>query len=126
MVTRTYDGTYSDTMAANAEVEQRSSGYVGEQIFLWVAWVAAFGFWAFSMQTAFGIMDAIFTTPATVMGAVDLGGIEFALMSIVGVLVLGIAIAYGAARYATRDRSLDPVTEAATAKLYDEGPRPRA
>jgi hypothetical protein len=121
MITRTYDDTYSDSAAGRAPVT-----YVGEQIFLWIAWVAVFGFWAFSMQTAFGIMDAIFTTPATVMGGVDLGGIEFAIFSGLGVVVVALAIAYGAARWATRDRSLDPVTEAATAKLYDEGARPRA
>lgn len=122
MVTRTYDGAYSDSPA----VERSGSNYLGEQIFLWVAWAAAFAFWAFSMQTAIGIMGAIMSSPATVMGAVDLGGIEFVLFSGVGVLVVALAIAYGAARWATRDRSLDPVTEAATAKLYDEGARPLA
>lgn len=93
---------------------------VGAQIFLWIIWVAAFAFWAFFMMADLGIMrDVMAGGPGTVMGGVDLGGGGFVMMSVVGVVVLGIAIAYGAARWATRDRSKDPLTEASTAALYN-------
>ena len=48
------------------------------------------------------------------------GGVSWLMITFVGgLIVLGGALAYGAYRYATRDKSLDPVTEAATHALYD-------
>ena len=40
-------------------------------------------------------------------------------MEVVGVVALGAAIGWGALRWATRDKRLDPITEASTAALYD-------
>jgi hypothetical protein len=122
MATDTYsDGTTTYEMRT-LERDRAETGYrsVGEQIFLWVAWTAAFAFWAFSMSTFFGILDAIAASPpGGLMGGMDAGGAGFLLMTVVGVAALGLIIAYGAVRWATRDKSLDPVTEASTAALYD-------
>jgi hypothetical protein len=126
MITRSHDGSSSDSIAEVRDASRRPYADVGANVFLWIAWAIAFAFWAFSMQTTVGILEDIATTPASVMGAVDLGGIGFAIMTIGAVIVLGAAIAWGAERWATRDRSLDPVTEAATARLYDDAGRPRA
>jgi hypothetical protein len=40
-------------------------------------------------------------------------------MDIAGALLLGLAIAYGLYRYHTRNRALDPLTEAATREQYE-------
>jgi hypothetical protein len=94
---------------------------VGATIFLWVAWALAAAFWSGSMMTAVGIMEAVTHPTGTApTGGIDAGGVQFALMEVVGgVVVLGLAIAYGLYRYSTRDRSMDAVTEASTHALYD-------
>jgi hypothetical protein len=130
MVTRTYDGTYaddahaSDTYAAERAHED-SAAYrdVGATIFLWVAWTLAFAVWAFFMSSFFGILhDVAAGGPGSIMGGVDLGGAAFAVMDVIGgVIVLGLVLIYGLAKYHTRNRALDPMTEAATARLYDQG-----
>jgi hypothetical protein len=125
-MTRSYDGSYSNSITDTRDVSRHGYADVGANIFIWIAWVVAFAFWAFSMQTAVGIIQDIAETPASVVGNVDLAGIGFAIMTIGAVVVLGLAIAWGAERWATRDKSLDPLTEAATARLYDEAGRPRA
>ncbi|MDB5495850.1 MAG: hypothetical protein JWP86_3187 [Phenylobacterium sp.] len=122
MATQIYtDGAASyDARTTDGEAARDSYRSAGEQIFLWVAWTLAFAFWAFSMSTAVGILDAIAARPpGGLEGGVDPGGGGVFLMSVVAVVLLGIAIAYGAARWATRDKRLDPVTEASTAALYD-------
>ena len=122
MPTDTYsDGTeIYETRAIDRDRAASSYRSVGEQIFLWLAWTAAFAFWAFSMSSFFGIFDAIAAgPPGGLRGGVDAGGAGFFLISVVGVVALGLIIAYGAVRWATRDRSLDATTEASTAALYD-------
>lgn len=57
--TSTYDARTTDREVAAREGYQ----HAGEQIFLWVAWTLAFAFWAFSMSTAMGIMEAIAARP---------------------------------------------------------------
>jgi hypothetical protein len=93
----------------------------GELIFLWLAWAIAFAFWAMTMSSFFGIMSALASgVPGGIQGGVDAGGAGFLLIDVVGgVVVLGAALAYGVARWASRDKRLDPVTEASTAALYD-------
>jgi len=123
MVTRTYDGTYtSDTYPADATVTERAEYRdVGATIFLWVAWTLAFAFWALFMSSFFGILhDIAAAGPGSLMGGVDMGGGGYAVMDVVGgVVILGLVLIYGMARYATRDKAMDPVTEAATRDLYD-------
>jgi hypothetical protein len=89
--------------------------------FLWIAWAIAFAFWAFAMSTFFGILEAIGRGgPGSIRGGVDAGGVGFLLMDVIGgVIVLGVALGWGMARWATRDKRRDAVTEAATAALYD-------
>jgi hypothetical protein len=94
---------------------------VGGMVFLWLAWALAAAFWAFTFTTALGIMEAV-SHPVTTTGAggADAGGVQFALIDVVGgVVVLGLAIAYGLYRYSTRDKMMDPVTEVTTKALYD-------
>lgn len=118
--TTTYRNDYAADGARVRPGERLPYRDVGAQIFLWIAWVLAFAFWAFFMMVDWGIVrDVMAGGPGTVLGGVDFGGGGFVMMSVVGVIVLGVAIAYGAARWATRDRSKDAMTEASTAALYD-------
>lgn len=100
---------------------ETTSGGVAGQIFLWVAWALAAAFWAFALTTGVGILSM--GGPATNgpgPGEVDAGGVGWMLINVIGGLViLGLAIAYGAYRYATRDKRNDPITEAATHAEYD-------
>ena len=107
-----------------SERERRGYSGAGEQVFLWIAWVLAFAVFAFFMQVDVGIMQAIQEGgPNSLMGGLDSGGASYFIIYVLGVIVLGMAIAYGAARWATRDRSRDPLTEAATRELYDAAAR---
>jgi hypothetical protein len=121
--------SYTDRTAPYAQAPyaqtRAPSGYVphhpGSTIFLWIAWALAAAFWSATFSTALGILQAV-THPADTsgVGGVDAGGVGFALMDVVGgMVILGLAIAYGLYRYSTRDKRLDPVTEASTARLYD-------
>jgi hypothetical protein len=127
MVTHTYDGTYrSDAYQADAAVTERAAYRdVGATIFLWVAWTLAFAFWAFFMSSFFGILrDIAAAGPGTLMGGVDMSGGGYAFMDVIGgVVILGLVLIYGMARYATRDKAMDPITEAATRDLYDHAGR---
>jgi hypothetical protein len=110
---------YGDTRpTASSYVEHHS---VAGTAFLWVAWALAAAFWAATFTTAMGIMAALsHPTQAGPAGGADAGGVGFALMDVVGgIVILGLALAYGLYRYSTRDKRLDPVTEASTAALYD-------
>ena len=89
---------------------------LGEHVFLWLAWALAAAFWGGAMTAFFGILhDAALPSPAPVAGGVGSGAAYF----VGGIVVLGVAIATGAYMTARRDRRMDPVTEAATARLYD-------
>jgi hypothetical protein len=132
MATRTYDGTYtpdsyaSDAYAADTATSERAPYRdVGATIFLWVAWALAFAFWALFMSSFFGILhDIAAAGPGSLMGGVDMGGAAYAVIDVIGgVIVLGLALIYGMARYATRDKAMDPITEAATKDLYDHAGR---
>jgi hypothetical protein len=113
------------TPYAHSRAEARlQSDYVphhlGSTLFLWVAWALAAAFWAATATTAMGILQAAASPTPAPAGGADAGGVGWALIDVVGgMIVLGLAIAYGMYRYATRDKRLDPVTEASTAALYN-------
>lgn len=120
--------TYTEQSTAYAGERRRAaqSAYVphtsaGATAFLWIAWALAAAFWAATFTTALGILQAVsHPTDTAGVGGADAGGVGFALMDVVGgMVILGLAIAYGLYRYSTRNKALDPVTEASTAKLYD-------
>ena len=92
---------------------------VGAQVFIWLAWAGAAAFWAMGMTAFFGILTAIGSNPQAPQGGADVGGVGWFMMTVVGVSILGIAMMYGAVRYSSRDKSKDPMTERATAALYD-------
>lgn len=120
MAVRPYS-EFDDSYAVSSETETTGAG-VGGKIFIWLAWALAAAFWAFTLTTAFGIMGALGDPAANGPGPgeVDAGGMGWLLMTFVGgLLILGGALAYGAYRYATRNKRLDPLTEAATHAEYD-------
>jgi hypothetical protein len=127
MVTRTYDGTYTtDRYEADAVATERAPYRdVGATVFLWVAWALAFAFWALFMSSFFGILhDIAAAGPGSLMGGVDMGGGAYAVIDVIGgIVILGLVLVYGLARYATRDKAMDPITEAATRDLYDHAGR---
>lgn len=119
--------TYDDISAYEAASEREEASYestaggVAGQTFLWLAWAAAAIFWGVILTTGLGILSAgdnpAISRPG---GGADAGGISWFLIAVVGgTVVLGLAIAWGAWRYATRDKSKDPMTEAATHAEYD-------
>lgn len=115
--------TYSTTTAVRddgAYGETSGAGVAGK-VFIWLAWAFAAAFWAFSLTTGVGILNAMGSPAAdATAGAPDAGGIGWFLMTVVGgTVVLGVAIAYGLASYLSRDKRKDPMTEAATHALYD-------
>jgi hypothetical protein len=128
MTTLPYDDRaagYAETPSGGADrrvaVDRSERAPIGPGvIFLWIAWAIAAVFWLASLQIDVGIIEAVQRPVASTAAAADVGGIGFAMMTILGVVALGIALAYGLARTATRNRALDPVTEAATASLYDQ------
>ena len=62
----------------------------------------------------------MFVPPQDFVFICDEAGISGDRYTVVGgMVILGLAIAYGLYRYSTRDKRLDPVTEASTARLYD-------
>lgn len=121
MASNTYsDGTTTYYGGAEASTGERGGYGAGGQVFLWIAWSIAFAFWAFTLSSFVGILTDIHRTGAQGLeGGIDAGGAGWLMMEVVGVVVLGAGIAWGAARWATRDKRLDPMTEASTAALYD-------
>jgi hypothetical protein len=117
--------TDQSTPFAHSRAEARvQSDYVphhlGSTLFLWIAWALAAAFWAATFTTAMGILQAVTSPTAGPAGGVDAGGIGFAMMDVIGgMVILGLALAYGMYRYTTRDKRMDPVTEASTAALYN-------
>lgn len=113
------DAAYVSERRDETYVETTSGGVAGK-IFLWVAWALAAAFWAFSLTTGIGIINSIGPASGPGPGEADAGGVSWMLINLVGgVLILGGALAYGAYRYATRDKSKDAMTEAATHAEYD-------
>lgn len=108
-----------DSYARQDAHADRGRGDVGAKIFLWAAWAAAAAFWAFMLTTGIGILNSTRGANGPGPGEVDAGGVGWGLMNVVGVVILGLAIAYGAFRYFTRDKRDDALTEAATRAEYD-------
>lgn len=111
----TYDADRRDDHA------ETSGGGLGGQIFLWLAWALAAAFWGVVLTTGVGILG-VGPPPSNGPGPgeVDAGGISWLLINFIGgLVVLGLAIAWGSYRWATRDRRKDPITEAATHAEYD-------
>jgi hypothetical protein len=113
MASSTYEAAAPDAP------RQRS---LGEHVFIWIAWALAAVFWGATMTAFVGILRAVLQpSGAPGGGAADAGGIAWLLIDVVGGLILlGLGLAYGSAMVARRNRRLDPVTEAATAALYDQ------
>lgn len=113
------DRAYGTERREEAYAETTSPG-VGGQIFLWVAWAIAAAFWAFSLTTGIGIINSLGPADGPGAGEADAGGVSWLLINFIGgVLILGGALAYGAYRYATRNKANDALTEAATHAEYD-------
>ncbi|HEY8570988.1 hypothetical protein [Phenylobacterium sp.] len=125
MATLSYTDQSTPYADAHAPAAHHDTGYgrahrdLGATAFVWLAWAAAAFFWGMTLTTAFNIMGVAPPAQALGPGEADAGGVGWGLINFVGVIVLGLAIAYGAMRYFTRDKRKDPVTEAATASLYD-------
>lgn len=102
------------------DVQPTTAGGTAGQVFLWVAWALAAAFWAMVGTTAVHILMAG-DNPAMALGGGDAegGGLQWFSMTVVGVAILGLAIAFGAWRWATRDKRRDPMTERATRAEYD-------
>lgn len=107
------DKAYDDITVVSDAPRERS---VGEHIFIWIAWAAAAVFWGATMSSFVGILRAGAQPSPEPVAAGVWGG---ALYFLFGVVALGVAIAFGAFSAAHRNRSMDPVTEASTARLYD-------
>ena len=123
MITRTYDDAALDrdyrSDAADYVETTRYRDPAGTA-FVWLGWALAFAFWALTMSSFIGILSAVGSgDPAAAKGGMDAGGAGWFVLEVVGVMVLGGALGWGALRYATRDKRLDPMTEASTAALYD-------
>jgi hypothetical protein len=119
MAVRPYSSDYDDSYAGPEETT--GSGVAGKT-FIWIAWALAAAFWAFTLTTSVGILQAMGGGAADGPGPgeVDAGGLSWMLINVVGgMIILGGALAYGAYRYATRDKGLDAVGEAATRVEYD-------
>lgn len=113
------DRAYATERREEAPAETTSGG-VGGQIFLWVAWAVAAAFWAFTLTTGIGIINSIGPASPPGPGEADVGGVSWLMITFVGgLLILGGALAFGVYRWSTRDRSRDALTEAATHAEYD-------
>ena len=122
-------GPYDDAYRAEGrrELDAPRERSVGELVFIWIAWALAAAFWGMTMTTIMGIVRSVMAPGPGVTGNADAGGIAWVLIDVVGGLVLlGLAMAYGAWMFAHRNRALDPVGEAATAELYDRSERREA
>lgn len=122
MAVQSYSHTDPDIHSRPAGAyEPTTSGGAGGLIFLWTAWALAAAFWAVMLTTAAGILQAA-GNPALARGEAqaDAGGISWMLINVIGgLVVLGLAIAWGSYRWASRDKRKDAMTEAATHAEYD-------
>ena len=113
MAVRSYGDEYE---AVDTSYGETAAGGAAGKIFLWVAWSAAAIFWGFMLTTGAGILQAA-GNPALQAGG-DSGGMMLLIGVIAAIVVLAV-IAWFSARWAGRNRRLDPVTEAATRAEYD-------
>jgi hypothetical protein len=118
--TTTGDHLVSDYTHPDTGAPRSTQRGVGALVFVWLGWALLAAFWGVGLTAFSGILTAIGNNPGTAMGGADVGGVGWFMMTVVGVFILGVALAYGVARYHTRDRRLDAVTETATAALYDQ------
>lgn len=103
----------------NVTLERGSYGGGAARIVLWLFLLAALGFFLpFAWMVDTGIMTST-RTPVPSASPVDAGGVGWLLQTVGGVVVLGAVLAGAAAWTATRNRAKDPMTEAATAAIYD-------
>jgi hypothetical protein len=120
-------GHYSDFHEEASATPATARGDYAGRIFLWAAWILAAAFWAIAAASPISIVSALLThPPAGEPGGADAGGIGFLLMDVVGgMVILGLVLAFGAWRWASRDKRLDPMTEAATRQEYADIARGR-
>ncbi len=97
--------------------QKRDPGYLVLTLLLFIA-VA--GFLPVATMTGGGILQAVADGGAAASAGTPPSAIPYLLIDVVGVVLLGLGLAYGVYRYHTRDRRLDPLTEAATKAQYDE------
>ena len=110
-----------DLVRTDSGYEETTGAGIGGKIFLWLAWAAAAIFWGVMLTTGAGILQAA-GNPSLARGdaQADAGGISWMLITVIGgLVVLGLAIAWGSLRWATRDKGQDAMTEAATHAEYD-------
>src|SRR5438270_13701375 len=94
---------YDERTAGYAAPEEARERSVGEHIFIWIAWALAAVFWGATMTTFMGIVEAVSQPSPGVSGGADAGGVGFLLMDVIGgLLLLGLAMAYGSWMYARR------------------------
>jgi hypothetical protein len=109
---------------SQASQETRANGSSAEHAFLWIVLILALAVWVpFTVIVDSAILAAASSITFRGEGAADAGGIGWILIDIVGPMLLALGLAYGLYRYHTRDRRLDPLTEAATRDAF-EHPRP--
>jgi hypothetical protein len=91
----------------------------GELVFIWLALLAAtVAYVPFAAMTFWGIVTSP-PPPAGPEGISATSGAGYVITDMLGVILLGLGLAYGVYKYHTRDRRLDPVTEEATGALYN-------
>jgi len=97
--------SYSDSDHRDAGRAPMGAGLA----FLWVALILNLAwFSAFAVSTASGIFAALSRAqPVTNDVPVHAGGAQWAILEVVGPILLGLVMAYALYRYATRNRRLD-------------------
>ena len=122
MAVRTYsDLDHDDLVRDDTGYAETTAGGVAGMVVLWIGWAMAAAIWAFGLTAFFGILQAV-NNPALARGEAqaDAGGVSWMLINVIGgLVVLGLAIAWGSWRWATRDKGKDAMTEAATHAEYD-------
>ena len=117
MAVQTY-GDYDNRPASDDRQATTAGGKAG-MVFLWLAWAAAAVFWGFVLSTGVGILQSGSPEAAQPGGGADVGGVSWLVIDVIGVVLLGLALAWGMARWAWRNKTKDPMTEAATRAEYD-------
>lgn len=104
------------------ETAEPRGGYgVGSLVVLFFLLAAIAFFLPFAVISGNSILQAVSHDPAAqqdIAAGAEGGGLSWMLIDVIGVGVLGAAIAWGMLRNQSRDRRMDPVTEAATREGY--------